>query len=170
MCSKLIPPNSTNGRSFATLISPMLTTFCFIRSPYQGVTEHYVTVTQKLGIPYVFKASFDKANRSSIHSYRGRTNGRSFATLISPMLTTFCFIRSPYQGVTGMVPDDLAMRICEHYVTVTQKLGIPYVFKASFDKANRSSGRSFATLISPMLTTFCFIRSPYQGVTGMVPD
>jgi 2-dehydro-3-deoxyphosphooctonate aldolase (KDO 8-P synthase) len=31
----------------------------------------YVCVTQKLGIPYVFKASFDKANRSSIHSYRG---------------------------------------------------------------------------------------------------
>lgn len=35
------------------------------------VVEAYVTVTQKLGIPYVFKASFDKANRSSIHSYRG---------------------------------------------------------------------------------------------------
>ncbi|OSI15856.1 3-deoxy-8-phosphooctulonate synthase [Neisseria dumasiana] len=33
--------------------------------------EHYVKVTDKLGIPYVFKASFDKANRSSIHSYRG---------------------------------------------------------------------------------------------------
>lgn len=33
--------------------------------------EKYVEVTQKLGIPYVFKASFDKANRSSIHSYRG---------------------------------------------------------------------------------------------------
>lgn len=33
--------------------------------------EEYVRVTQKLGIPYVFKASFDKANRSSIHSYRG---------------------------------------------------------------------------------------------------
>ncbi|ALT77270.1 3-deoxy-8-phosphooctulonate synthase [Paucibacter sp. KCTC 42545] len=31
----------------------------------------YVRVTDKLGIPYVFKASFDKANRSSIHSYRG---------------------------------------------------------------------------------------------------
>jgi 2-dehydro-3-deoxyphosphooctonate aldolase (KDO 8-P synthase) len=31
----------------------------------------YVRVTTKLGIPYVFKASFDKANRSSIHSYRG---------------------------------------------------------------------------------------------------
>lgn len=35
------------------------------------VAEAYVKVTQKLGIPYVFKASFDKANRSSIHSYRG---------------------------------------------------------------------------------------------------
>jgi 2-dehydro-3-deoxyphosphooctonate aldolase (KDO 8-P synthase) len=35
------------------------------------VAEHHVNVTQKLGIPYVFKASFDKANRSSVHSYRG---------------------------------------------------------------------------------------------------
>ncbi|MDG1352094.1 MAG: 3-deoxy-8-phosphooctulonate synthase [Sulfitobacter sp.] len=35
------------------------------------VAEAYVEVTTKLGIPYVFKASFDKANRSSIHSYRG---------------------------------------------------------------------------------------------------
>ncbi|MDO4433294.1 MAG: 3-deoxy-8-phosphooctulonate synthase [Alysiella sp.] len=33
--------------------------------------EHYVYVTEKLGIPFVFKASFDKANRSSVHSYRG---------------------------------------------------------------------------------------------------
>ena len=33
--------------------------------------ETFQRVTQKLGIPYVFKASFDKANRSSIHSYRG---------------------------------------------------------------------------------------------------
>jgi len=33
--------------------------------------EEYVRVTSKLGIPYVFKASYDKANRSSIHSYRG---------------------------------------------------------------------------------------------------
>lgn len=33
--------------------------------------EHYVKVTDKLGIPFIFKASFDKANRSSIHSFRG---------------------------------------------------------------------------------------------------
>jgi len=35
------------------------------------IAEHYVEVTKKLNIPYVFKASFDKANRSSVHSYRG---------------------------------------------------------------------------------------------------
>lgn len=35
------------------------------------VAEAYVGVTEKLGIPYIFKASFDKANRSSIHSFRG---------------------------------------------------------------------------------------------------
>ncbi|MFM0055417.1 3-deoxy-8-phosphooctulonate synthase [Paraburkholderia phytofirmans] len=33
--------------------------------------RHYVETTAKLNIPFVFKASFDKANRSSIHSYRG---------------------------------------------------------------------------------------------------
>lgn len=33
--------------------------------------EHYVKVTSELNIPLVFKGSFDKANRSSIHSYRG---------------------------------------------------------------------------------------------------
>jgi len=35
------------------------------------VAEAYVRVTEELGIPYIFKASFDKANRSSINSYRG---------------------------------------------------------------------------------------------------
>jgi 2-dehydro-3-deoxyphosphooctonate aldolase (KDO 8-P synthase) len=36
-----------------------------------SIAEHYVEITQKLNIPYVFKASFDKANRSSVNSYRG---------------------------------------------------------------------------------------------------
>jgi 2-dehydro-3-deoxyphosphooctonate aldolase (KDO 8-P synthase) len=35
------------------------------------VAERFVEVTDKLKIPYIFKASFDKANRSSIHSFRG---------------------------------------------------------------------------------------------------
>ena len=32
---------------------------------------HYKKVCQRLAIPLVFKASYDKANRSSIHSFRG---------------------------------------------------------------------------------------------------
>jgi 2-dehydro-3-deoxyphosphooctonate aldolase (KDO 8-P synthase) len=35
------------------------------------IAETYIDITRRLGIPYVFKASFDKANRSSLHSYRG---------------------------------------------------------------------------------------------------
>lgn len=35
------------------------------------VVEAFAEATTALGIPYVFKASFDKANRSSIHSFRG---------------------------------------------------------------------------------------------------
>ncbi|WP_299981784.1 3-deoxy-8-phosphooctulonate synthase [uncultured Pseudoteredinibacter sp.] len=41
------------------------------RDMAMSIAEHYVSVCQKLSIPYVFKASFDKANRSSIHSFRG---------------------------------------------------------------------------------------------------
>ena len=35
------------------------------------IAEGIKKITDKLGIPYVFKSSFDKANRSSIDSYRG---------------------------------------------------------------------------------------------------
>jgi 2-dehydro-3-deoxyphosphooctonate aldolase (KDO 8-P synthase) len=35
------------------------------------VAAHFVEVTARLGIPFVFKASFDKANRSSLASFRG---------------------------------------------------------------------------------------------------
>lgn len=40
-------------------------------SSTQYACAEYVKQTSQLGIPYVFKASFDKANRSSVHSYRG---------------------------------------------------------------------------------------------------
>ncbi|MEI8594967.1 3-deoxy-8-phosphooctulonate synthase [Photobacterium sp. Hal280] len=48
-----------------------------------------------------------------------------------------------FGGMNVLESRDLAMQICEHYVKVTEKLGIPYVFKASFDKANRSSVHSY---------------------------
>lgn len=48
-----------------------------------------------------------------------------------------------FGGINVLESRDLAMRSCEEYVRVTGKLGIPYVFKASFDKANRSSIHSY---------------------------
>ncbi|HEX5359888.1 MAG TPA: 3-deoxy-8-phosphooctulonate synthase [Fluviicoccus sp.] len=48
-----------------------------------------------------------------------------------------------FGGMNVLESRDMAMRICEQYVEVTRKLGIPYVFKASFDKANRSSINSY---------------------------
>ena len=48
-----------------------------------------------------------------------------------------------FGGMNVLESRDLAMKICEYYVEVTSKLGIPYVFKASFDKANRSSINSY---------------------------
>jgi len=37
----------------------------------EQVITNCIEVTQKLSIPYIFKASYDKANRSSLDSYRG---------------------------------------------------------------------------------------------------
>lgn len=48
-----------------------------------------------------------------------------------------------FGGMNVLESRDMAMQVCEHYVNVTRKLGIPYVFKASFDKANRSSMHSY---------------------------
>ncbi len=46
---------------------------CVIESEEQvlRIGEQIKEITNKLGIPYVFKSSYDKANRSSINSYRG---------------------------------------------------------------------------------------------------
>ena len=37
----------------------------------RGLAEAISAVTRELGVPYIFKASYDKANRTSIHSFRG---------------------------------------------------------------------------------------------------
>ena len=46
-------------------------------------------------------------------------------------------------GMNVLESDNLALQIAETFRKVTDRLGIPYVFKASFDKANRSSEDSF---------------------------
>lgn len=81
-----------------------------------------------------------------------------------------------FGGMNVLESRDLAMRIAEEYQRVTEKLGIGYVFKASFDKANRSSVSSYrgpgmdeglkifeeikATFSVPIITD---VHEPYQA-------
>ena len=46
-------------------------------------------------------------------------------------------------GLNVIETKDLAMKVAETFREVTSHLQIPYIFKASFDKANRSSMDSF---------------------------
>ena len=48
-----------------------------------------------------------------------------------------------FGGMNVLESRDLAMQVAEAYAEVTSKLGIAWVFKASFDKANRSSLSSY---------------------------
>lgn len=66
------------------------------------IAETYIDITTRLGIPYVFKASFDKANRSSLSSYRGPGLEQGMAWLSElkakynvPVITD---VHEPYQA------------------------------------------------------------------------
>lgn len=48
-----------------------------------------------------------------------------------------------FGGMNVLESRDMAMKVAEEYKKVTDELGMNYVFKASFDKANRSSINSF---------------------------
>lgn len=75
------------------------------------VAAAFVEVTTRLGIPYVFKASFDKANRSSINSFRGpgldrglRTLGDVKARFGVPVLTD---VHEPHQATPAAEVADI---------------------------------------------------------------
>ncbi|MAA55095.1 MAG: 3-deoxy-8-phosphooctulonate synthase [Porticoccaceae bacterium] len=48
-----------------------------------------------------------------------------------------------FGGINVIESRDTAMQVAESFIKVTEKLQIPFVFKASFDKANRSSHASY---------------------------
>jgi len=48
-----------------------------------------------------------------------------------------------FGGINVLESKKLTLSVCEKFIKETQNLGIPFVFKASFDKANRSSINSF---------------------------
>ncbi len=63
----------------------MATTFiagpCVIESMelLETVAQELVRINQELGTDIIFKSSFDKANRTSIHSFRGPGTGKRLA-------------------------------------------------------------------------------------------
>ncbi len=78
------------------------------------VAHTFAEVCAKLAVPYIFKASFDKANRSSIKSYRGPGMAKGIDILASvksrfgvPVITD---IHAPEQaGPVGEVADILQL-------------------------------------------------------------
>ncbi|RYZ89174.1 MAG: 3-deoxy-8-phosphooctulonate synthase [Proteobacteria bacterium] len=46
-------------------------------------------------------------------------------------------------GPCAIEGEDMALRIAEKIIAITNKLNIPYIFKGSYRKANRSKGSSF---------------------------
>lgn len=78
--------------------------------------EVYKTITDKLGIPFVFKASFDKANRSSIHSYRG--------VGMDEGLRIFQKVKSEFDNVP-IITDVHEIEQCQPVADVVDVLQIP---------------------------------------------
>jgi len=69
-----------------------------------------------------------------------------------------------FGGMNVLESRELALEIAASYKEVTDKLGIPYVFKASFDKANRSSISSFR---GPGLEKGCEILAEIKETYGV---
>ena len=68
-----------------------------------------------------------------------------------------------FGGMNVLESRDMAMQVAEAYTEATEKLGIPYIFKASFDKANRSSINSFRGLgLDESLKIFQEIKSEFN--------
>ncbi len=75
------------------------------------VAAHMKTVCAELGLPYIFKASFDKANRTSVQSFRGQGLEDGLATLAAigqefqvPLLTD---IHAPEQAAAAAAVVDV---------------------------------------------------------------
>ena len=69
-----------------------------------------------------------------------------------------------FGGMNVLESRDLALEIASTYKSITDKLGIPFVFKASFDKANRSSVTSFR---GPGLEKGCEILAEIKETFGV---
>jgi 2-dehydro-3-deoxyphosphooctonate aldolase (KDO 8-P synthase) len=86
-----VGPVPLGGKSIFLIAGP-----CVIESESHArmIAERIAAIASEAGVPYVFKASYDKANRSSVNSFRGpglqeglRIMGKIKADLDLPVLT-----------------------------------------------------------------------------------
>jgi 2-dehydro-3-deoxyphosphooctonate aldolase (KDO 8-P synthase) len=89
--------------------------------------EVYKTITDKLGIPFIFKASFDKANRSSIHSYRG--------VGMEEGLKIFRKVKAEFDNVP-VITDVHEIHQCDPVADVVDVLQIPAFLARQTDLVN----------------------------------
>ena len=63
-----------SGAPLALIAGP-----CVIESPDHAamIAESLVKITSRCGLPFIFKASYDKANRTSLKSFRGPATARA---------------------------------------------------------------------------------------------
>ena len=67
----------------------------------------------------------------------------TFSPVRTSNRTIGCGTLAVFAGPCVAESRDLCLRVAEHMAAVCDRLGVQYIFKASFDKANRSSGESF---------------------------
>src|ERR1700726_4216753 len=103
-----VGPVRLGGKSLFLIAGP-----CVIESESHARTtaEQIATIASDAGVPYVFKASYDKANRSSVNSFRGpglkeglRILSKIKADLRLPILSD---IHEPSQAAPAAVVCDI---------------------------------------------------------------
>ena len=67
----------------------------------------------------------------------------TFSPVKTATRTIGCGTLAVFAGPCVAESRELCFQVAEHMAAVCDKLGVQYIFKASFDKANRSSGDSF---------------------------
>jgi 2-dehydro-3-deoxyphosphooctonate aldolase (KDO 8-P synthase) len=147
---------------------------CVIESERHALkmAERLATMARDLGVPYVFKASYDKANRTSVNSYRGPGLKRGLAILAGikrevgvPVLTDVHDVNqvAPAAGVCDMIQipaflsrqTDLLVAAGRSGVPVNIKKGqflSPWEVRHAIDKV--ASSGSLKILITERGSTF----------------
>jgi 2-dehydro-3-deoxyphosphooctonate aldolase (KDO 8-P synthase) len=107
LCQKTAPLGLPNISNESPIVAFVGMNVIEEESMVMDVAERIKSLGDSIGLPVVFKASFDKANRSSVHSYRGpgmieglRILAKVKNTFQLPILTD---IHEPHQA--GMVAE-----------------------------------------------------------------